>query len=83
MAYLKDLSWQKEFKYFTDAERKVMLALSNEKFRWRTKERLLAVSGLEDEAVEEALANLIHRDKVRASISKRKNLIYGLRERVG
>ena len=83
MPYLKDLGWMKEYQSFQAEERKVLLALSNDRFEWRTAERLVSVTGLSLSEVDKALGQLISRGTCRPSMSKQKNIIYGLTERVG
>ena len=82
MAYLNDLKWQKALSEYPTNQRKVLLCLSHEKYRWRTKERIVKVTGLDQDGVDRVLSELISKDMVRASFSKKKNLIFGLRERV-
>jgi predicted HTH transcriptional regulator len=83
VSYLSDLNWLKSLDQFDDDQQKILLALSHEKYRWRTKERLAKVSGLSETATERLLSQLIDRGLVRASISKKKQVIFGLRQRVG
>ena len=83
MSYLANLDWLKHLEQFDDEQQKVLLALSHERYRWRTKERVARVAGLSDEATEKMLSQLIKRGLVRASFSKSKSVIFGLRERVG
>jgi predicted transcriptional regulator len=59
------------------------MALSSSKFKWRTKERISNTVGLSETEVDEILSNLMSLNLVRASISKKKNVIFGLTERVG
>jgi len=83
MAYLNDMQWQSELFKYDDNERKVLLTLSHEKYRWRTKERIAEKTGLSASEVDKILAKLMSQNEVRASISKKKNIIFGLTERVG
>jgi len=83
MAYLSGLKWQAELPNYNDDERKVLLILSHDEFPWRTKERIAKTTGLPEDRVDSVLSDLISKDKVRASISKKKSVIFGLRERVG
>jgi len=83
MGYLTNLNWLQRLDDFTPEEQKVMLGLSDDKYKWRTKDRLKDVTGLDARAFESSLAALIKRDLVRPSFSKNKNIIFGLRERVG
>ena len=83
MAYLNKLKWQMEFSEYSEPDKKILLVLSHEKYRWRTRERIAKSTGMSESEVDKALEELISKDKVRASISKKKNVIFGLRERVG
>ena len=78
----QNLRWIELAPELSEAEQKILLALSSDKYVWRTKERLLAVTGLPRDELESSLANLIKRGLVRPSFSKSRNLIYGLVERV-
>ena len=64
-------------------ETKVLLALSHDEYKWRTKERIAKSTGIGPGQVDSVLSQLIEKDKVRLSMSKKKNVIFGLRERVG
>jgi hypothetical protein len=81
--YKTDLNWLRQIGNFSDEEQKVLLALSHETYKWRTKERLAQSTGLNNERLDPVLADLIGNGYVRPSFSKKRNLIYGLRERVG
>jgi len=82
MAYLTQLDWLKQLTGYSEEKRKVLLALSHEKYLWRSKEKISTVTGLSDFEVDSILSDLMSEDKVRASLSKKKNVIFGLRERV-
>ena len=82
MAYLTTLKWMENLNDFNAKTQKVLLALSHEKFKWRTKDKISSKSGLSNDDVEAVLAKLLSKDIIRASFSKKKNLIFGLRERV-
>ncbi|MHC4087054.1 MAG: hypothetical protein ACYSWZ_01580 [Planctomycetota bacterium] len=82
MAYLNKLKWQMELSDYCEPEKKVLLALSHEKYSWRTRERIARSTGMSESEVDRALERLISMDKVRASFSKKRNVIFGLRERV-
>lgn len=83
MAYLSECKWQKELPEYTEDQRKVLLALSHDRYRWRTKERVAKTTGIDPDRIDEVLSQLISKGKVRASLSKNKNVIFGLRERIG
>ena len=82
MAYLTNLKWMENLSDYNAKTQKVLLALSHEKFKWRTKDKISSKSGLSKDEVEDVLAKLLSKDLIRASFSKKKNLIFGLRERV-
>jgi sugar-specific transcriptional regulator TrmB len=81
--YKTDLDWIAEMGDFSDEEQKVLLALSHEKYSWRTKERLAQATGLPNGRLDSVLSDLIGREYVRPSFSKKRHLIFGRRERVG
>jgi hypothetical protein len=81
--YNTDLNWLAEMGNFSDEEQKVLLALSHEKYSWRTKDRLTQVTDLPNEHLDSVLSDLIGRGYVRPSFSKKRNLIFGLTGRVG
>lgn len=82
IAYRNDLKWQKRLDEFSPEEQKVMLCLSHSKYYWRTRDRLLGVTGLDPQTLDATLSRLISRDLVRPSFSKNKQIIFALRERV-
>lgn len=83
MSYRTDLKWMKDLGRFDETKRKLLLALSHDKYKWRTRNRLIAVTQLSEEEVDDALSNLITEGLVRPSFSKSKDIIFGLRELVG
>jgi hypothetical protein len=80
--YRNDLKWQRRLDEFSPEEQKVLLALSHSRYRWRTRDRLLEVTGFEKKILDTTLSKLISKDLVRPSFSKNKQVIFGLRERV-
>ncbi len=82
MNYNTNLKWLSQFHEFSPEQQKVLLALSNEQYKWRAKDRLRAVTALEPDVLDSTLAQLLKRNIVRPSFSKRRNIIFGLRERV-
>lgn len=83
MRYLTNLQWQKNFGNYNNLQQKVLLALSTEEYKWRTKQKLVTATGLKEEELDEVLADLMSNDVIRPSFSKNRNIIFGLRERVG
>ncbi|MGO8673045.1 MAG: hypothetical protein ACLQVD_17010 [Capsulimonadaceae bacterium] len=73
--------WQADLAKYSDYEQKVLIALSNDKYVWRSKERLAEVTGLDTDTLESTLGNLLSRSIVTPAISKRKNIIFALNER--
>lgn len=67
---------------FTPEQQKIVQALSDNDYQWRTIERLSAVTGLQEAALSAALTQLLREDIVKPSFSKKHNIIYGLRSRV-
>lgn len=80
MAYRTNLEWMKNLASYSATEQKVMLTLSHEKYRWRTRDRIISVTGLSPKEVDSVLAELIEKNVVVISRSKKKNIIFGLRE---
>ena len=81
--YLTELGWMRSLDSFTYEQQKVMLALSHEKYKWRTRDRLLRLTLLDPKTLDRALSDLIMDEHVRPTFSKKRNIIFGLRERVG
>lgn len=79
---VENLSWVKQLPRFSDEEQKVLLALSDERYKWRTTKGIVAATGLDKSRVEEALATLIQDGFVRPWFSRNRDLIYGLVERL-
>lgn len=83
MPYLTALNWFEDLDEFSEEEKKVLLALSHSKYKWRGRDRLLELTGLKPKRLDRALAYLITDDLVRPAFNKKRNIIFGLRERVG
>ena len=83
MAYLTNLKWISDFAEYSPEEKKVLLALSHDKYKWRTRDRLQGVTRMESKELDLTLAHLLEDDLVRPSFSKKRNIIFGLMERVG
>ena len=82
MNYQTNLTWLSKMGNFSTEQQKILLALSDDRYKWRAKDRLAAVTALEPEKLDDALAQLIKTGLVRPSFSKKRNIIFGLRERV-
>ncbi len=79
MAYaVENLSWIREMPRLNDEQQKVLLALSHDRYIWRTKQGLMNATGLERDQLESALADVIARNLVRPSFSRNGDIIYGL-----
>lgn len=83
MPYLTDLDWIENLDEFSEEEKKVMLALSHSKYRWRNRDRLLELTCLKPKRLDRTLAYLIADDLIRPAFSKKQNIVFGLKERVG
>lgn len=83
MRYLTNLLWQNRLSELSENEQKVLLALSSIKYEWRTRKKLLKKTDLDDTKLDKTLSLLISKGFIRPSFSKKKNIIYGLIERVG
>lgn len=62
-------------------QQKIVQALSGTEYRWRSLERLAAVTGLEKGAMDAALTQLLKKNIVKPAFGKRA-VVFGLRERV-
>jgi RIO-like serine/threonine protein kinase len=76
------LKWTNKLNQFNESEKKVLLALSHDQYKWRTRDAIKKVTGLEEELVDSTLSGLIQKQLVRPTFSKNKNLVFGLKERV-
>lgn len=84
MSFVKRLQWRDNFEQFDPGEQKVLLALSDSRYLWRTLDRLEAVTRLDPKVLTETLNDLIAQRLIRASVSRvRKEPVFGLVERVG
>jgi hypothetical protein len=63
-------------------QQKIVTVLESGEFCWRTRDRLLALTGLAPEQLDPSLASLLQQNKVRTAFSSNHNVIFGLRERV-
>ena len=70
MAYLTSLKWMSDFAEYTPEERKVLLALSHDKYKWRTRDRLQGVTRMESRELDSTLAHLLEEDLVRPSLAR-------------
>ncbi len=82
MSYQTNLTWLSKMGSFSTEQQKILLALSDDRYKWRAKDRLATVTALEPAKLDDALAQLIRNDVVRPSLSKKSSIIFGLRERV-
>ena len=82
MTYQTTLGWLADRQKFPREQQKILLALSDDRYTWRSKDRLQAVTDLEPDVFDTALAQLIKNKLVLPSFSKKQSIIFGLRERV-
>ena len=82
MTYQSDLKWLANRRSFPREQQKILLALSNDKYKWRTMDRLRAVTDLERDTFDTALAQLMKEKLVIPTFSPEIKLVFGLRERV-
>lgn len=81
--FLKDLAWREHPEDFSWAEQRILLALSNKRWEWRTVDNLKAVVRLPESEYHDALASLMEDGLVRGWITDDWQPILGLAERVG
>ena len=84
MTIERNLRWRQFAENFNDESKRILLGLSSKKWLWRTFENLQAVTNLDYDALNHALAELIEEGLVKGSINRRTGSpIFGLSERVG
>lgn len=84
MEYVEHLRWRDRISSFEPEQQKILMALSNRKYLWRSLDRLQQSTRLTREVLTSKLKELMADGWVRASVSKkRREPIYGLVERVG
>ncbi len=81
----RSLRWRSHANEFDADEKRILLALSHQKWAWRTLENLQAVTRLDSDVLEEKLDGLIRNRLVKGSIYKPNTSnarpIFGLVER--
>ncbi len=65
------LKWMTRLDEFTPQQQKTLLALSDDKYIWRSCDRLIAVTDLAPSELDKALPGLIERNLVRPAFSKK------------
>lgn len=84
MSFVKQLRWRKNFENFSPDQQKLMLAVSDTRYLWRSLDRLEGVTRLDPKTFTEALNDLMAQGWIRASVSQvRKEPVFELVERVG
>ena len=83
MPYLNDLEWISDLDDFSVSEQKVLLALSHDKYKWRSRDRILQLTRIGPKRLDRTLSGLLEDDMIRPAFSKTRKIVYGLRERVG
>jgi hypothetical protein len=76
------LNWMTRLDEFSPQQQKALLALSDDHYEWRSRDRLIAVTGMTPAELDKALAELIKKNLARPAFSKKRSIIFGLRERV-
>lgn len=78
------LEWREHAEDFEPEQQKILLALSNKRWLWRTLDSLQRATRLPRRQLTHNLKQLMELDLVRGSVSKgQREPIYGLVERVG
>lgn len=83
MPYLTNLEWTGDYASYGPAAQKVLLALSFDKFKWRSVGRIRSLTGLDAKILDETLADLMDSSLVRPRFNKGRKIMFGLQERVG
>ena len=65
----------------THEQQKIVHVLADDAYFWRSRRRILEVTGLEPAVLDHSLAQLIHHHIVKPAFGER-SIIFGLRERV-
>ena len=82
--FIKDLVWREHPNDFNPAERKILMALSMERWHWITMDGLRKTAALAESEFNDALESLMTDGYVRAYVNDDwTELIFGLTERVG
>jgi len=82
VAYLKELSWRERADGFSKEERRVLLALSDERWEWRTLTNLRKLTRISPEELSAVLDSLIEEGLVTAALTTDRRPIFGLTERL-
>ena len=82
MPYMTDLEWMSDLDEFSEAEQKVLLALSHDMYKWRSRDRIRQLTRISPRRLDRVLSGLLEEDLIRPAFSKSRNIVYGLRERV-
>jgi RIO-like serine/threonine protein kinase len=83
MTYRNDLAWIEKIPDYSENERRILLALSHAQYKWRSREKLRSITGIDEKELDATLAKLLQSDVVVPSFSKAtREIIFGLKERV-
>ena len=66
----------------SEDQAKIVTALAGSDYDWRTRDRLLAVTGIAPAQLDAALTQLLEQSVIMPAFSKNHNIVFGLRERV-
>ena len=83
MPYMTDLKWMSDLGEYSEIEQKVLLALSHDKYKWRSRDRLYQLTRISPRKLDRTLSDLLAEDLIRPAFSANRKIIYGLKERVG
>ena len=79
---MTNLEWMGDLDEYSEEEQKVLLALSHEKYKWRSRDRIRQLTRMSTKRLDRTLSYLLADDLIRPAFSKTRNIVYGLRERV-
>ena len=71
-----------DFQKHSEAAQRLLVLLTHKKYKWRTAKMLSEKSHMSEHEVAETLDGLRKQEVVTISLSKKNNVIYGLRRRV-
>ena len=82
MPYMNDLEWMSDLDDFSVSEQKVLLALSHDKYKWRSRDRISQLTRINPRRLDRVLSGLLEEGLIRPAFSANQKIVYGLEERV-
>ena len=83
MSYMTDLEWMRNLDEFSEEEKKVLLALSHDKYKWRSRDNILQLTRMRPKRLDRTLSYLLIDGLVRPAFGNTsRKIVFGLKERV-